>query len=331
MTSQSANQYTGYRSTGFRFRFHVRSIARPCLFLPLEMKSIPEIRRLLDGESPLAVFDVSSIHSARKAFNDLRKKFDFSFWAVNEYYISDLYNADCIVPLKLNTCQEYLIDILEKRYHNRQPGRYVVSKSLFPCGLTTCVQAYITWLQTFRCQNHSYTCSSSDINLHPLKRNLCRWLGRDIVPSEKWLFIPKAGQRAFFNTFRSPDFVRGINIGYVHFADMSKWKDSVGKLTCQTINASVSGVLLDYFTLVIFEGNIPKKDRFDVRKHQDFTMSPDERLKTLSRFSSNPHFLNYVALASSHSTNSPFIHIDLNDSFFPERHLHIPLKHFAPY
>ena len=84
------------------------------------------------------------------------------------------------------------------------------------------------WRQTCHLNNHSYTCSSSDIALNPLKTNLCRFLHRDVVPAERFIYLPGSDRRAFFNTFRSPDYIRGIDLGYVHFADMSRWRHPDG-------------------------------------------------------------------------------------------------------
>ena len=72
------------------------------------------------------IFNTNCIHEARRSFCELRKKFDFPYWAIKEYYIRDRNNADNIIPLKLNTVQNYLIDILQKCYHNRQPSRKAV-------------------------------------------------------------------------------------------------------------------------------------------------------------------------------------------------------------
>ena len=324
MKRKSINQYTGYRAPGFRFPFHVRSISHRCLFLPLEMKGLPQIQRLLAGESPLTVFDRQCIHSARKAFCDLRKEFDFSYWAVTDCRIRDLHDPDSIVPLRLNTPQHYLIDVLRKRRHNRLSGRYIVTKPAIRCGLTTCVQAYITWLQTYQCRNNSYTCSSKEINLNPLKTDLCRWLGRDTVPSEKWIHLPGVYGRAFFNTYRSPDFIRGVDLSYVHFADMSKWKDPQGDFSRRVMGAAVSAVLHGHRNLVVFEGSIPDESRFNVRDHQNFRIPYDVRLMRLAHLSPNPFFLDYVALADIPCENSPIIRINLSDSYFPHR-LHIPI------
>ena len=320
------NPFTGRQAPGFRFCFHVRAIAHRSIFLPLEMKHLPQIQRLLKGESPLAVFNSDSYSEARCRFDELRKQFDFTFWAASEFFIHDINDADRIVPLTLNSYQHYAIDIMLKRRYNQQIGRYVISKTLRRCGLTTCIQAYILWLQTFRCTNNSYTCSSSEINLFPLKSNVCRLLRRDIVPPEKWIYIPAADGRAFFNTYHRPDFIRGINLGYAHFADMSKWKDYDGHLTSRTFAAAISAVLLEWFTLVVLEGNIPKENRFPFREyHRSLYLPFETRMSQLENLSNNPCFLDQVIRASEHSRLSPAFHIHLDYAFDPYRRIQIPL------
>ncbi len=321
-----SNPYSGQQAPGFRFCFHVRSIAHRSLFLPLLMKKHHLIQRLLKGESPLTVFNKTTITEARKAFCELRKKFDFTYWAINEYYIHNIQDADQIIPLRLNSIQHYLIDILQKRYYNHQHSRYVITKTMPRCGVTTCVQAYILWLQTCQCTNNSYTCSSNAINLNPLKTDLCRYLKRDVVPSEPWIYIPKSDSRSFFNTYRNPDFIRGINLGYVHFADMSKWKDNEGTLSSRTFRAAVSAVLLEHFTLVVLEGNIPKEDRFQMKNFADFSIPVQFRREKLKPYTHNPFFLDFVVNAHYPEPNSPFLHVNLDHAFYPSLHIQVPLN-----
>ncbi len=191
MTNNSRNPYTGRNSSGYRFRFQVSSIAHHTLFLPIEMKSLPQIQQLLQGFSPLKVFNSYSIDIARQEFRKLRKKYDFDYWAVTEYFIHDLADADSIVPLRLNDAQFVVIDTFRKRYSDRSQSRYIVTKSFRRCGLSTCIQAYILWMQTFQCANNSYTCSHSEISLLPLKANLCRYLHRYVIPPDMGIFLPK--------------------------------------------------------------------------------------------------------------------------------------------
>lgn len=309
------NPLSGKNCTGFRFLFNVWPISRIPLYLPIEMKSLPQIQQLLNGASPLAVFNCHSIEYARIAFRELRKKYDFDYWAANEYFIKDIKDPDSIIPLCLNDCQHHVIDIIRKRYFLREIGRYVISKSFRRCGLTTVIQAYILWMQTYQRSNNSYTCGPSEIGILPLKTNLCRYLHRDIIPSNMGIYLPRVDWCAYFNTFSNPNAIRGINLGFVHFADMSRWKDSHNKNTSRAFMAAVSAVLLEHFTLVILEGDIPKSSSFCIKKNlrQDKWKNESQRLQCLSHYVNNPFFFNEVC--HSQSTSAPhFHHIHLSQN-----------------
>ncbi len=306
------NPYTGRNSTGFRFCFHVTSIAQRPLFLPIEMKDLPEIQLLLKGEHPCSVFNVDSIRLARKAFAELRKQYDFPFWAACEYYIHDIKDADNIIPLILNKYQSYIIDIFQRRYHNRELGRYIITKSFGKVGVTTCVQAYILWMQIYKCCNNSYLCTNSEIAINPLKTNLCRYLKRDITPPEKYIYLPKADRRAFFNTYRCPDYIRGINLGYVHYADMSRWHDPENRFSSRVYQAATSAVLLSYHTLVVMEGNIPKEERLQIQKYKTPSLPYHERFACLTHLTNNPYFLRQVILNYVPDSKAVNFHINLN-------------------
>ncbi len=306
------NHYSGYRAPGFRFRFNIRSISHHAIFLPIEMKALPEIQRMLKGESILAVFNASTIMEARKAFHNLRYNYDFAFWAAREYYIRDIMDADNIIPLILNDYQSYFIDIIQKRYFNRIFGRYIITKSFGKVGVTTCVHAYILWLQIYKCWNHSYLCTNSEIAINPLKTNLCRYLKREITPPEKYIYLPKADRRAFFNTYRSPDYIRGINLGYVHYADMSRWRDPENRFSSRVYKAATSAVLLSHDTLVVLEGNIPMEDRLQIQKYKTSGIPYNERLDRLSHLTINPYFLSQVISNYVPDSFGINFHINLN-------------------
>lgn len=314
MKNSTSNQFTGYHAPDYRFRFHNRSISHRALFLPIGMKKHPKIIRLIKGESPLSVFNCQSIHEARQAFNQLRKRFDFAYWAISDYRIRHIDDADSIVPLCLNRYQHYIIDIMQKRHSLRKTSRYVITKSFPQCGLTTCVQAYIIWLQYFHCANNSCTYSSGDVTLNPLKANLLRHFGKDTVSTAKKIPLRGLDWSAHFNSFRSPDAGRGINFGYIHFADMSKWKDPDGQLSARAARAAVSGVLMEYFTLVVFEGNIPPADRFPFQSYRDLDLEYNTKIHLFSPLARNPYFLAHTVLAASQPADSHLIHLHLDPS-----------------
>lgn len=272
------------------------------------MKSLTQIRHLMQGKSPLDVFECRSIEFARKAFIEIRRKYDFDYWAATEYLVRDINDADNIVPLHLNDSQRHVIDIIRRRYFLRRQGRYIISKSTHRVGLSTCIQAYILWMQTYQRSNNSYTCGPSDISIFPLKSSLCRQLHRDVVPPEMGVFLPKVGWSAYFNTFRCPDAIRGVNLGYVHLADMSRWKDPDSKKSVRAYTAPVSAVLLEYFTLVVLEGDVPKRKDFNIKEFvRNHPKEKDPiRVRKLSNTFRNPFFINNVMVAAS--SPSPYFH-----------------------
>lgn len=306
--------FTGQNSPGYRFKFLARQISHNPLFLPLEMKELPQIQLLLKGESPLSVFKVSSISDAHKEFHKLRYAYDFPFWAANEYHIRHVNDPDLIVPLILNQYQHQIIDTFLKQYYNKEIGRYVITKNFPNAGVSTCVQAYMLWSQIYRWHNHSYTCAYSDLLERQLKSNLIRFLKRDVTPSDMRIPLPMVGNSAFFNTFRSPDAIRGINFAYVHFADFSKFFDPDTKNSSRAFVAGFSPVLLDYHTLIVLEGNIPNENRFRL---QDYFKN-SEKGKQISSYESltpycrNPYFLLEAIAAADPASSSLFRHLPLS-------------------
>ena len=278
------------------------------------MKTLPQIEQLISGISPLTVFNCSSVASARHAFRNLRKRYDFDYWAATEYFIHDVNDADAIIPLYLNDAQHHVIDIMRRRFFQKQLGRYIISKSVRRCGLSTCIQAYILWLQTNQCSNNSYLCGPSSIGVNPLKTNLCRYLNRDIVPPEMRIYLPMVDWSAFFNTFNNPDAIRGINLGFVHLSDMSRWNDPDASKSAKAYKASVFAVLLEYFTLVVLEGNVPSKKKFDIKQfiRRNPVRNDSIRKKKLEGTFKNPFFINQVIVASS-CRNPHIFHIHLSN------------------
>ncbi len=252
------NNFSGLHAPGYRFRFNIRSISHRALFLPLQMKQDPAVIRLLNGENPCSVFNVSSINDARRAFNSLRLKYDFPFWAATQFPILHIDDPDRITTLILNESQHRIIDIFLKRFFDKQIARYVITKQTSRIGLTTCVQAYIIWLQIFSCPKNSNICGASMFNVDHLKANIARLFNWQTVPSYKRkLPIVNRFAHSFFNSFNKPDALRGIDFGYVHLADISKWHDPDGVRTSRAFVAANSGVLLNHMTFVAFEGNLP--------------------------------------------------------------------------
>lgn len=247
---------SGRKGPGKRFRFVVRELAHRSLYLPLSMKGLEPIRRLMEGESPMKVFGVGRRREAVERFCELRKRYDFAFWAATEYRVRDVWDPDEIVPFVLNESQRRITDVLERRYYDRKYARYIILKEGTRAGVTTLVQAYMLWRQLYKSRINSCTINATDFSNLRLRGNLYRYLGKEVMPAKRKISIPGIDCSAYFNSVRTPDALRGINFAYVHLVDMEKWNDSRGSDIDRTYVASISGVLSDYGTLIVLEAKM---------------------------------------------------------------------------
>ena len=295
------NPVTGLHASGYRFRLNCRPISRRALFIPLSMKQNECIRLILEGVHPCVVFNVDSIVKARWHFNQIRKKYDFNFWAATDYTVRDINDPDSNIAFILNRKQNRLISILEERFFDRLPGRYIIFKRPSRIGLTTCIQAYIIWRQLYRCAGNANICAASEFNLLHMRANFARFFKREIVHKEKWLRFPDGNNALFLNSFANPDAPRGIDFHYVHMADMSKWKDPSARLSRRAYIANISGILPDHTTLIILEGNRPS---FDIRTN-DISLLYDEKVKYALRPPSL--FTSELLCTLLHRHDNPFL------------------------
>lgn len=246
----------GRRGPGKRFRFLVRGLVHRSLYLPLSMKGLGVVRRLMAGESALDVFGVGSRREAIECFCELRKRYDFAFWAATEYLVRDEGDPDEIVPFVLNENQRRITDVLERRYYEREDARYIILKEGSRAGVTTVVQAYMLWRQLYKSRINSCTINADRFSNLRLRGNLYRYLRKEVMPAKRKISIPGIDCSAYFNNVRTPDALRGINFAYVHLVDMEKWKDSRGSDIERAYVAAISGVLSDYGTLIVIEAKM---------------------------------------------------------------------------
>lgn len=180
------------------------------------MKNLPEVKALLQGESPLAVFNCSSILSAHIAFIQLRQYYDFPYWVATVYRIPDIQNKCNFVFLRLNKFQSHVIDTFSKNTSCGHSFRYIISKSFGPCGLTTCVQAYIFWLQN-RSFGNSITIAD-DKAISSLLDSIRFNIICPSSPSSHTPIVPNTDSRCFFYSYIQADDIRDFYSRYIHLA-----------------------------------------------------------------------------------------------------------------
>lgn len=318
------NPFTGFDSPGYRFRLNCRPISHSPLYLPLAMKSDPLVIRLRNGESPLSVFSVSNIRDARQAFHTLREKYDFTFWAARQFFVKDINDPDTLVPLILNNRIDLVISIMEERYFDKKMGRYVITKSGGPCGLTTALQAYVLWRILYSpYKGTAHICGASKFNTHHLKANLARFLHLPSIPSYNRIYFSPYGGRPssfLFSSVKNPDATRGIDLNYAIFSDISKWHDHQRINSNRAAACSLGSVLLDYNTLFIYEGNLPNDfpkysadtNDYDIDSknyHQNLQKYYDKHVKDAR--SPAPIHIEEALYSLLHPDNPPFRHISI--------------------
>lgn len=299
---------SGYHSPGQRFKARIRSIAHINLYLPIEMRSLPQISKLMEGVSPLAVFNCNNISDARNAFYELRKKYDFSYWAALEYKVKDLNYPQKMVPFRLNPYQHILVDKLLKQTADGSPKKFVISKTVPKCGLTTCVQAFILWRQIYH-QVDSITYTNLDFDRTDMINNVAKGLGKQA--GRKGLYLNKQGNFALFHAYRSPEELPAVPCSLIHIADMAKWYDPSGNDTKRILINSLRYWTRKETALFILEGDFPKDHSFKIQDYQNNNVQEAIRLLQLSGYSQNPAFLNEIVKASDPHLIPTFSHLPL--------------------
>ena len=306
------NPLSGRNSAGPRFQFRVRSIARKNLYLPLSMKSLPEILRLIKGESPVDVFRCKSIKEARKAFYLLRKRYDFPYWAALDCSVPDRDNPSKIVPLMLNRHQHHVADVFLRRVVKGKRSIFLISKSIQKCGLTTVVQAYSIWLQLLSWHSNSilYTFASDELNR--FKANLCRILKKTKIYEGGTIFVPDTDAITYFNTIMSSDIQSGIDCSLIHLADMSKWNDRTAEKSSLIFSSTLSRLRENPTALVVMEGDKPIDPKIRDVVKGNILLPEQIRYLKLEAFGINPFFIDKWLMVSDHDRPTFIRHIDLD-------------------
>lgn len=275
------------------------------------MKALPQITQLLTGVSPLVVFGCRDFKDARRAFYELRKKYDFPYWAALEYMIPDKENPKCILPLRLNRFQFYLADVFIKRANAGFSGKYIISKSVPKCGLTSCVQAYILWLQLYRYSHHSITCTESVDNMNRLKSIVAECIHK---PSGSNIVSVKDTASSLFQSIYDPHVLDRCPSSYVHLADMSKWPDPTSELSLHIYSNAYQRWNATPASLFVLEGDTPSHAMFRAEDYRNYLIQESFRLMQLRDFFSNPYFVNRLVIASDPKVNSEFHYINLDQA-----------------
>ena len=263
----------GLMSPGSRFPFRCSALYDDTVYLPMAMRSLPEVMALEAGRPLTEVFPGSE-ECARQRWFRLRCSYDFPFWAYKTMTIKQKGGGGLDMPFLLNAPQRKLIGAFEKMREEGLPIRVVLVKAR-QWGGSTATQLYMLWIQLMRRMGFNsiivgHQSSSTEEVITMAKRALDGYprhllaaegeaLGEKEKPyvsgglSRSALSIPRRNFRIKAGSAERPDSSRGGDYALVHLTEVGLWKKTQGKSPEDIIRAATSGVLLRPETMIVME------------------------------------------------------------------------------
>lgn len=294
------NPVSGEGSVGERVKVSVSDFAIPVQWLPVDMLSVPFIRKLADcGSIDKFLSDVLHVapneddfHKVAEQFIRVRYKYDFPFWAATLVKIKNKEGGDDIL-FRLRYPQRILVSRFEEKRRQGKPIRLILLKARQWGGSTT-TQLYMAWLQLFHKVGlnsliiaHQGTASDEIkdmfdrmIKEYPLE--MLYRLGEQYNPNEPKLVgvgksgsthrIPQRNCKIKIGTAERPDGCRGGDYSLVHLSEVGIWKKTEGKSPEDIVRSACSGILLRPLTMIVMESTANGTGNFF---HTEYTAAAD--------------------------------------------------------
>lgn len=294
------NPVSGEGSVGERVKVSVSDFAIPVQWLPVDMLSVPFIRKLADcGSIDKFLSDVLHVapneddfHKVAEQFIRVRYKYDFPFWAATLVKIKNKEGGDDVL-FRLRYPQRILVSRFEEKRRQGKPIRLILLKARQWGGSTT-TQLYMAWLQLFHKVGlnsliiaHQGTASDEIkdmfdrmIKEYPLE--MLYRLGEQYNPNEPKLVgvgksgsthrIPQRNCKIKIGTAERPDGCRGGDYSLVHLSEVGIWKKTEGKSPEDIVRSACSGILLRPLTMIVMESTANGTGNFF---HTEYTAAAD--------------------------------------------------------
>nr|BDD48117.1 hypothetical protein 33 [Balneolaceae bacterium] len=196
-------------------------------------------------------------------FNDLRKDYDFEFWAATTVKIEDKKTRK-MVPFVLRVAQRKLLWELEKMRLAGDPIRLILLKAR-QWGGSTLVQIYMAWIQVCKRTRWHSAIVAEDENQARNIRNMYTRLARHypgeagsitFTPyegSSKNRMILERGSIVGIGSINKPDSLRSFSFMMLHLSEVGVWK-STPQRSAENLMQSLRGMVeLDPYTIIVME------------------------------------------------------------------------------
>lgn len=275
------NPVTGKGSIGVRQRVHISDFAIQVQWLPVDMMTIPFVRKLVKaGSIDKFLSDVLHVEPneidrdkvAEKLIR-LRYRHDFPFWAATLVWIHNK-DAGSDVLFRLRYPQRILVSRFEEKRKAGLPIRLILLKARQWGGSTT-TQLYMAWLQFLHKRGlnsliiaHQGTASDeikdmfdTMIKAYPIRmlhemgetynENDPKMVG--VGKSGSTSRVPQRNCKIKIGTAERPDGCRGGAYSLVHLSEVGIWKKTDGKSPEDIVRSACSGILLRPLTMIVME------------------------------------------------------------------------------
>lgn len=297
------NPITGEGSVGERKRVLIEGFKVSSMHLPVEMLRVPLVSRLvkagsvekflseLQGKDDAEEYIPSeeNIDRLLRRFVRIRILHDFPFWAALLVYIKSKGGGEDTL-FRLNRPQRRLVEKLEAMRKAGKPIRLILLKAR-QWGGSTCIQLYMAWLQLVHKTGlnsiivghlSASTAEVKDmfdrmITHYPLE--MLYEIGEQynerepkmvgVVGHQHIQRIPQRNCKIKLGTAESPDSARGGDYNLAHLTEVGLWKKTEGKTPSQIVKSATSGIVLQPYTMIVYESTANGTGNFFHREYED--------------------------------------------------------------
>ena len=288
------NPFTGEGSLGDRTKVVIPDFTLVTQYLPSEMLDVPLVAKILKAGTissflkTLGAEDTKEERSkVAEQFIRVRIRYDFCFWAALYVFIKRKGGGDD-VRFVLNRPQRRLISKFEEMRLNSKPIRIILLKAR-QWGGSTATQLYMAWLQLVHKMGlnslivgHVKDASTEvkdmfDRMIQQYPTSMLYRLGETYSEDEPKMVgvgktgniqrIPQRNCKIKIGTAEKPDSARGGDYNLVHLTEVGLWKTTDGKTPEQIVRSACSGVLLEPYTMIVYESTANGTGNFFQREY----------------------------------------------------------------
>ncbi len=290
------NPITGKGSILERKEVFIEDFPIQTQYLPISMLKIPLVKKLIKAGSIRGFIENSLKSEYRESdrvkvveqFVRIRIKHDFCFWAAFYVYIKRKGGGEDI-RFRLNRPQRRLVAKFEQLRLANKPIRIILLKAR-QWGGSTVTQIYMAWLQLVHktglnslIVGHVKDASTEvkdmfDRMIKQYPTSLLYAIGETYNENEPKLTgvggminiqrIPQRNCKIKIGTAESPDSARGGDYNLVHCTEVGLWKKTEGKTPEQIVRSACSGVLLEPYTMIVYESTANGTGTFFHREYE---------------------------------------------------------------